>query len=193
MKKFFLIILILSVLLLSGCRVSESFGVIGGADGPTSVYVSQKDDFDAKSERYAVRTVKIDGALYYDTGEDSEQGARCATLDGNFTKGANEFEIPQNDNQANFDGAQGYQIGKENTIEIPIEDEWEIFKKIGCAEENLAEYKYIIKVEGITPYSIEEKEFVVLTNNMDITVSEVDEYLRSPEPETFDIYVAAVL
>lgn len=39
MKKIIAILLILSCLLFAGCRKS-SIGIIGGADGPTSIFVA---------------------------------------------------------------------------------------------------------------------------------------------------------
>ncbi len=40
MKKAMAILLILSTLLLAGCRKS-SIGIIGGADGPTAIFVAE--------------------------------------------------------------------------------------------------------------------------------------------------------
>lgn len=40
MKKVMAVLLILSCLLFAGCR-SSSIGIIGGADGPTSVFITR--------------------------------------------------------------------------------------------------------------------------------------------------------
>lgn len=40
MKKVIAIMMIFSILLLTGCRKSSSIGIIGGADGPTAIFVS---------------------------------------------------------------------------------------------------------------------------------------------------------
>lgn len=41
MKKLIAIVLVLSCLLLAGCRKDSSIGIIGGADGPTSIFVAE--------------------------------------------------------------------------------------------------------------------------------------------------------
>ncbi|MCI9365692.1 MAG: hypothetical protein HFJ54_03640 [Clostridia bacterium] len=74
------------------------------------------------------RIVKVNGKLYYDTGKFSENTPRCGTMDGDITSTVAEGKIPTEDNQANFEGAKGYQYTKENTIEIPTNDGWRIFE-----------------------------------------------------------------
>lgn len=74
------------------------------------------------------RIVKVRGILYYDTGKFSENIPRCGTMDGNITSTVSEGQIPTEDNQANFEGAKGYQYARENTIEIPTEEGWRIFE-----------------------------------------------------------------
>ena len=93
MKRVLFISVILAVLLFSACGSKNSIGIIGGADGSTSVVVSGKDK-NAVYEKEPVRMVKIDGSLYYETDEDSELEARYGTLDGNLVKGAEGYEIP---------------------------------------------------------------------------------------------------
>ena len=73
------------------------------------------------------RIVKVKGMLYYDTGKFSEDMPRCGTMDGNITSTVAEGQIPTEDNQANFEGAKGYQYTRENTIEIPTDEGWRIF------------------------------------------------------------------
>lgn len=73
------------------------------------------------------KIVKVKGILYYDTGKFSEDIPRCGTMDGNITSTVGEGQIPTEDNQANFEGAKGYQYTKENTIEIPTDEGWRIF------------------------------------------------------------------
>lgn len=80
------------------------------------------------STKEAIRIVKVKGTLYYDTGKFSEDVPRCGTMDGNITSTVSEGEIPTEDNQANFEGAKGYQYTKKNTIEIPTDKGWAIFE-----------------------------------------------------------------
>lgn len=74
------------------------------------------------------KIIKVRGMLYYDTGEFSENVPRCGTMDGNITSTVAEGQIPTEDNQANFEGVKGYQYARENTIEIPTDEGWRIFK-----------------------------------------------------------------
>lgn len=74
------------------------------------------------------RIVKVNGKLYYDTGKISENVPRCGTMDGDITSTVAEGKIPTKDNQANFEGAKGYQYVGRNTIEIPTEEGWRVFE-----------------------------------------------------------------
>lgn len=96
MKRIMFIGVILCTLILSSCNSDKNIAIIGGTDDPTSVAVSGKDR-DVIHEKEPVKMVNIGGSLYYDTGKDSELEARCGTLDGNLVKGADKYEIPQND------------------------------------------------------------------------------------------------
>lgn len=80
------------------------------------------------------RIIKVNGKLYYDTGKNCDEIAevqRCGTMDGNITSIVARTEIPQKDGEANFEGARGYQFGREeNQIDVPLENEgWVIFEK----------------------------------------------------------------
>ena len=79
MKRILITSLILSCLLLSACNDSTSVGVIGGADGPTSIFVSSENGDTVKKP---LRMIKVDGKLYYDSGKVSDMTPRCGTLDG---------------------------------------------------------------------------------------------------------------
>ncbi len=73
------------------------------------------------------RIVMVNGKLYYDTGRTSNE-LRCGMMDGNITSNVNSGEIPTENNQANFEGNYGYQYGKENAIEVNIDDKWYVFE-----------------------------------------------------------------
>ena len=182
---------------MTGCDTT-SIGIIGGSDGPTNVIVSSGKESKYHSEKEPVKVVKVGGFLYYETGEDNDISGRCGTLDGHFTKAAEKYEIPQNDNESNFDlkdpDYSGYQIGMaEDTIEIPIEDDWEIFKKLYDPEKDLSQYKYIMKVEGETEYSFGDAEYIILTNDLDITTNDIAKsYLSSQSADVLDIYVVSM-
>lgn len=91
-------------------------------DNPVSGKANNLDS----TEKEIGRIIKVNGTLYYDTGEKSTE-LRCGMMDGNITKVIKETEIPENNGEANFVGAEGYQYGRENTIEVPLDGEWVIF------------------------------------------------------------------
>ncbi len=93
-------------------------------DNPVSSHEIDNSDSEPKE---LGRIIKVNGILYYDTGEKST-ALRCGMMDGNITKVVNETKIPEDNGEANFEGAEGYQYGRENTIEVPIDGEWVIFK-----------------------------------------------------------------
>ena len=65
MKKILCIISVLLCILLSGCGDATSIGIIGGADGPTSVIVSEKGE----KEMYQQITAE-DAKKIMDSGEE---------------------------------------------------------------------------------------------------------------------------
>ncbi len=52
MKKVFGVILVLCMLMSVGCANNNSIGIIGGADGPTSIFVNERNAVDYFTERY---------------------------------------------------------------------------------------------------------------------------------------------
>ena len=197
MKKIYaLLCSVIIIAAMTGCDAT-SIGMIGGSDGPTDVIVNSGKESKYRSEKEPVKVVKVGGFLYYETGEDNDISGRCGTLDGHFTKAAEKYEIPQNDNESNFDlkdpDYSGYQVGmSEDTIEIPIGNDWEIFKKLNDPEKDLSQYKYIMKVEGETEYSFGDAEYIVLTNDLNITANDIAKsYLSSQSTDALDIYIVS--
>lgn len=191
MKKLYMFLIIVMVLTATGCA-GQSVGVIGGADGPTKIIVSDKKGKVYRSEKEPVKAVMIDGCIYYDTGEDNDAESRCGVFDGSFEKAVDKWELPKNNNESNFEiKNNGYQIGaREDAIEILIGDDWEIFRKIYDSEKDLTQYKYIIDVEGDTQYKFGEKEYIVLANDLDITANDVAKSLFSSDSGDYlDVYV----
>lgn len=188
MKKAAFLLIAVLVLALSACQ-SASIGIIGGSDGPTDIIVSDKADF----EKDSVRMVRINGALYYESGEDNDNSARCGNADGSFKRTAGKFEVPQNDNESNFDDATAYQLGAaENTIEIQIDDDWEIFAKID-SNADVLKYKYCFELEGELPNAHDDSKFLVLSNEKDVTFADAAYgLLGSDMSKAKDIYVLPI-
>ena len=65
MKKILCIISVLLCILLSGCGDATSIGIIGGADGPTSIIVAEKGEKEMYQQITAEEAKKI-----MDSGED---------------------------------------------------------------------------------------------------------------------------
>ncbi len=130
-------------------------------------------------ERYPVKLARIGGEIYYDTGEFSKMTPRCGTLDGIFEKVYGEYEVPNEDGGANF-GAEdnysgtGWQNVSKNTVEIPLSGTWAIFRK---AESEIklkpAHYKYGMRLVGVKPGEDRESEYLVFTNNEDMTFGDI--------------------
>lgn len=193
MKQIFVISFLLACVLLSACN-NSNIGVIGGADGPTSIIVGKNDNRNEKTIKEPIRIVNVKGELYYDIDEESEIEARCGVMDGNFTKTVEIFEIPKNDGESNFSEGDCYQIGNyKNTIEILIEDDWEIFKKIDTNSDVL-KYKYCYIVEGVLPNSYDDSELLVLADTMDISFKEASyQIFGSNSSKMKDIYVLPIV
>lgn len=193
-RACFLIMTTIMLFSMTACEM-VSIGKIGGSDGPTKIFVEKnKEGKQYKSEKEPVRAIMLDGAIYFDTGEDSDINGRCGVLDGSFIKTVDKWELPENDNEANFEivGKEcGYQLGAiENTIEVPIGDDWEIFKKIDDPEKDFSQYKYIFKVEGKIDGAKEEVEYTILSNSLDITANDVaNSTLTQNFKDLLDIYI----
>lgn len=65
------------------------------------------------------RTIKVNGELYYETEfHPGDSWNSCGTASGKIKSHVSESEIPQNDDEANFEGDYEYQIMNENVIKI---------------------------------------------------------------------------
>lgn len=178
----------LPLLLLSACQ-SQSIGIIGGADGPTSIIVSEnihKTEYTKES----IRLVRLDCAIYYETGQKSEVQERCGVMDGNFSMTADRFELPQGNFESNFDEAAAYQLGTTtDTIEICIDDGWKVFNKIQSDAEVL-QYRYGYIVEGTLPNAAKPSRLLVLADEEDVTFDEAAYVVFGSDTTAMkDIYV----
>ncbi|MDE7267103.1 MAG: hypothetical protein K2N89_06535 [Lachnospiraceae bacterium] len=72
--------------------------------------------------------VRINDKLYYDTGKESTIEGRCGNMDGQITSTVDGSEIPTDNNQSNFGSGFGYQYGKDDTIEIFMNEKWFVFE-----------------------------------------------------------------
>lgn len=176
MKQIIIISLILNCLILSACNNSTSIGIIGGADGPTSVFVSNGN---GETVKKPLRMIKVDGKLYYDSGKVSDITPRCGTLDGELKQVGAEHEIPQNDNECNFEGAAGYQNATSITKEILINGEWVIFKLFDDPELDMSIFKYCFYLKGKSPNVEKESEIVVLTEDINYDFEEHNKLFSS--------------
>ncbi len=59
MKKIFYIFIVLVCILLTACTKDSSVGIIGGADGPTSIIVSEKGEKSMYEQITAIEAKKI--------------------------------------------------------------------------------------------------------------------------------------
>lgn len=66
----------------------------------------------------------VNGKLYYDTGKESDIGARCGVMDGEITSTVDASEIPNQDDQSNFGSGYGYQFVNEQSIDVYMNEKW---------------------------------------------------------------------
>ncbi len=177
MKRILTISILLCSLLLTACN-DTSIGVIGGADGPTNIYV--KGQFGEQYEKKPVRMFNVDGDLYYDSGLVSDKTPRCGTMDGELKKTVKENEIPLKSGEANFD-IDGYQSATSITKEVNIDGEWLIFKKYDLYDHTLDGLKYCHYIKGHLNNAAVDSEIIVLSENEDITFNDVYEPLLSSQ------------
>lgn len=192
MKKLILSLALASFVFLSGCS-AVSVGIIGGADGPTAVYVN---DNEYNTNDVGVRMVNIDGSLYYDSGKVSEVDARCGNMDGELVLAAELPRVPHNSGEANFKpdyGTGGYQRGaEEDTVEIFVDGAWHIFNRITEDEKDISGYEYCLKLSGTMPNAESESRFIVLTDIADLTFERAAKSLYSSFMEDgLDIYIVS--
>lgn len=191
MKLMLIVIMIICCLMNTSCTKSKSIGIIGGADGPTSILVSSRN---GESQKKSIRMIKVDGKLYYDSGIISDVSERCGTLDGDLTRVGKEFEIPINNNECNFEGAEGYQNATSITKEVLIDGDWIIFKQFDDPELDMSIYKYCFYIKGRMPNAVNDSEIVVLTEDINYTFDKHCEKLLSSQyssnvsATTFRIY-----
>ena len=181
MKRILIFITAASVIL-TGCN-SSSIGIIGGADGPTAIIVGENKtvvhgQFGEQYEKRPIRMINVGGELYFDSGIISNTEARCGTPDGELKKAAEEAEIPHNAGEANFN-TEGYQNSTSITKEVNIDGNWVIFKKYRRPVSK--EFKYCFYIRGHMNNAAVDSELVVLTDNKDITFSQVYEPMLSSQ------------
>ena len=184
MKRFITLTLIMSCLLLTACS-NASIGVIGGADGPTKIYVSEnggkvKGQFGEQIEKKPVRMFNVDGNLYYDSGLVNDEVKKCGTMDGKLKKTVAENEIPKKSGEANFE-VEGYQHATSITKEVNIDGKWVIFKKYDLYDHTLDGLKYCYYIKGHLNNAAIDNEIIVLSEDKDITFNDVYEPLLSSQ------------
>lgn len=184
MKRILSIILLLCCSLFTACN-STSIGIIGGADGPTKIYVGEnngtvKGQFGEQLEKKPVRMFNVDGELYYDTGLESKITARCGVMDGELKKAVKENEIPVKSGEANFD-AEGYQNVTTITKEVIVDGKWRIFRKYESYDADITGMKYCYYIKGHLNNAAVDSEIIVLSDYADVTFNDIHDSLLSSQ------------
>lgn len=89
--------------------------------------LSEAGPADTEPEEAPVRMVFFHGTLYRDTGRESTVDGRCGVMDGEITATVGADETPTVDGQSNFGTGYGIQYGSEDTIEVYLDETWQIF------------------------------------------------------------------
>ena len=189
MKKIIYLLFIVSLCLLCGCA-NETIGIIGGSDGPTSIFASKENN---EYEISPVKIINAKGTLYYNSGLISKVAGRCGTLDGHLKQGANEFEVPKEDGKTNFEIFEkyfGYQSVTSITKEIPTENGWEIYKKVEDYSVDLLKYKYAYIIKGRHPNAVKDSEYLIFANTKDITFEAITKYFFSSQLKDHQVDIA---
>lgn len=123
-----ILIIMLAILFFTKTNYNQNIGTNVGNQNTQAIEETQNN-----TQKEQKRIINVNGELYYDTGKACDETAevqRCGTMDGNITSVIERTEIPQKDGEANFEGARGYQFGREeNQIDVPLENEgWIIFE-----------------------------------------------------------------
>lgn len=133
--KSLLVIVTFIPILLAGCGTkslepdSNSIAPDNNAlyqPGITEVGEVEGTDHDAEVSH---PMVMINGELYYDTGKESDIGARCGVMDGKILSTVDGTDIPTEDNQSNFGSGYEYQYVGDGGIDIVIDQKWIRFEK----------------------------------------------------------------
>ncbi|MBR5236424.1 MAG: hypothetical protein IKW06_03535 [Clostridia bacterium] len=176
MKRILILSFILYGLLLTACNAT-SIGVIGGADGPTAIYVGKKggsidESFGEQYEKRTVHMFNVDGVLYYDSGIESDVKSRCGVMDGSLNRTGRDNEIPHNPGEANFE-TEGYQNATSITKEVNIDGEWIVFKRFETAGQLPQNLKYCHYIKGRLNNAATDSELIVLSEKESITFGDV--------------------
>lgn len=100
----------------------------------------------------AMRTIMVNGVLYYDTGNESDLTGRCGVPDGEITSAVARTEIPAKDNQSNFGKGYEYQFVDEAGIDVLIDQKWVRFEKDSAGNTAAADaWGVRLSVTGVTP------------------------------------------
>ena len=102
----------------------------GAVDAPEENQLEAPEEPEETEVPEAVReAVRVDGVLYYATGEPSSLTARCGTWDGVIETTVPEDELPQEDDSSNFGTGYMYQFAAEGSIELNIDGQWMVFRR----------------------------------------------------------------
>lgn len=74
------------------------------------------------------RLLRVDGQIYYDTGEESSEG-RCGVMDGEITSAVEAGETPEEDGQSNFGTGYGWQRSA-GGVDVCIDGQWVTFAPV---------------------------------------------------------------
>ncbi len=187
MKKILILALVIGFLLLSGCGENMSVG-------ETDSEKETDADFRVESTegKKPVRMIKLDGELYYDSGILNNE-IKCGTLDGELITSAGEYEIPENNGEANFEGDEyfGYQHATSITKTVSVDGKYTYFKKVPDYGDDLSRYKYVFHITGRHPNAKKDSEFIVLANTTDVTFEQITKYFFSSllEEHLLDVHI----
>ena len=86
-------------------------------------------DTQAEEKWDKIPMVMVDGALYYDTGEESSAAEDDHAADGKITSTVDGSETPTDNDQSNFGEGFAYRHTGDDTVEILMNGKWIVFEQ----------------------------------------------------------------
>ncbi len=172
-----IILLVALALVFCGCE-SKSIGVIGGADGPTAILVT-----DGNEDISSVRMIFTEGNFYYDTGAPVKYTA-SGVIERVLEKTADPFGVPQGEGSANFDGKNMmFQPCTPITKQVYVNGAGTVYRKVESYGENLGKYKFCYRVTGRHPNAAKDSQYLVMANEPGINFERITKYFFSSQLE----------
>lgn len=142
MKAKLLFMMLLSVLIMTGCNVftinNKQFEDTTKTKTSETEKIELSINSNSGSEKPAAYppSVMVDGVVYKDTGY-VDSTVTCGTMDGKITSTVNGTELPKENDQSNFGVGYEYQLSVKDQLVVLIDDQNIIFRNIESTDDSI--------------------------------------------------------